>query len=285
MANTINKAKTHCPNGHPYIERNLVLSALKRGRRSCKTCRKIGDKRRRNPDGNISPAVLNSQKKFCKNEHELLEPNLVKSELKRGKRVCKICKNEYNKIRAQKPKSKKYKADWISKNRSKSRAYSKKWRDVNPEKAKLWDKTHPEQVRQRQKKHEKNPERIAYRRKWQKIDYEKNPEKTLQKNIRQLEKLGKPLDMSSREYKRAIQSWSKTAKKTQLECAICKIRTNLKSHHIFYKSNYPTMSLMKNNVIVLCKQHHYEVHGMNIKSKSYNFYKKHQILDSKLQYA
>ena len=29
----------------------------------------------------------------------------------------------------------------------------------------------------------------------------------------------------------------------------------------------------------------YEVHGMNIKSKSYNFYKKHQILDSKLQYA
>ncbi len=45
MANTINKAKTHCPNGHPYIERNLVSSALKRGRRSCQTCRKIGDKR------------------------------------------------------------------------------------------------------------------------------------------------------------------------------------------------------------------------------------------------
>lgn len=273
MANTINKAKTHCPKGHPLIQGNLVLSALKYRKRSCLTCKRIFDKKRRNPNGNISPAVLNSQKKICKNGHELSEPNLVKSELKRGKRVCKICKNNRARIKAQKPESKKYKAEWLSKNRIKSRAYSKKWRNENPEKANLWDKTHPEQARQRQRKHEKNPERIAYRIKWQKIDYEKNPEKTLQKNIRQLKKLGIPLAKSSSEYKRALQAWSKTTKKNNLECAICGTKTNLKSHHIFYKSNYPKMSLMENNAIVLCKQHHYEVHGINLKSKTFHFYR------------
>lgn len=35
-----NAAKTHCPQGHPYVEGNLVLSDLRRGRRSCLTCRR-----------------------------------------------------------------------------------------------------------------------------------------------------------------------------------------------------------------------------------------------------
>ena len=275
MANLVNKAKTHCPKGHPYVKGNLVLSALKQGRRSCKICRRLGDKKRRNPKGNISPSVLNSQKTHCPKGHPLEEGNLAVSELKIGKRACRICRNERNRINEQKPERKKYKLEWNSKNLDKLRGYSKKWRLTNPEKAKQWDKDHPEQLKARQRKHEKNPKRIAYRQEWQKSDYETNPEKTLQKNMRQFEKLGKVLDLSSREYKRAIQAWSKTVKKNNLECAICGTKKNLKSHHIFYKSNYPQMSLMKNNGLVLCREHHYEAHGINLKSKTYYFYKKH----------
>jgi hypothetical protein len=33
---TVNRAKTHCPNGHPYDGDNLVI--LKNGRRRCRTC-------------------------------------------------------------------------------------------------------------------------------------------------------------------------------------------------------------------------------------------------------
>ena len=264
MANLINKSKTHCPKGHQLVKGNLVLSALKSGKRSCLTCRRIRDKMRRNPNGNISPAILNARKQFCPAGHELSGDNLDKYSLKIGKRACRICKNEQARTRGQKPEVKKYRADWISQNRVKSRAYSKKWRVNNPEKANLWDKIHPERARQRSRKFEKKPERITYRKEWQKRDYEKNPEKILQKNIRQLEKVAKPLIMSSREYKRAIQAWAKVAKKNQRECAICGSKTNLKSHHLFYKATYPRMSLMKNNVVVLCKKHHDEVHSMNL---------------------
>jgi hypothetical protein len=272
MANTVNKAKTHCPQGHPYVKENLVQSALKRGRRSCKICRNAGDKKRRNPKGNISPTVLNSQKTHCPEGHLLKGRNLIVSELKIGKRSCRICKNKKNKIREQKPERKKYKLKWNSKNLNKLRGYSAKWRRENPEKAKQWDKEHPEQVKTRQRKHEKNPKRITYRQNWQKLDYEINPEKTLQKNIRQLEKLGNTLELSSGEYKRAIQAWSKTVKKRNPECAICGTTKNLKSHHIFYKAKYPLMSLMEDNGIVLCKQHHYEAHGINLKIKTFYFY-------------
>ena len=273
MVNTINKAKTHCPKGHAYVKENLVLSALKQGRRSCKICRSIGDKKRRNPNGNISPAVLNSQKTHCPNDHLLEGENLIVSETKIGKRSCRICKNEKNKIREQKPERKKYKLEWNSKNLDKLRGYSSKWKKNNPEKAKQWDKEHPENVKQRSRKHEKNPKRIAYRQKWQKLDYAINPEKTLQKNIRTFEKLGQPLDLSSSQYKRSLQAWSKTVKKNNLECAICGTKKNLKSHHIFEKGPYPKLSFNENNGIVLCAQHHYEVHGIHLKSKTYYFYK------------
>ena len=273
MANTINKFKTNCPRGHPLIKGNLVLSALKQKKRACLTCRQIGDKRRRNPDGNISPAILNSQKKFCKNGHELSGTNLLPYELKIGKRACRICSNERSKIYEQKPERKEQVLEWKSENLDKLRGYSSKWKKNNPKKAKQWDLDHPEQVKKRQRKHEKNPKRIAYRKDWQKSDYENNPEKTLEKNIRQLEKLGKPLNLSSSEYKRSLQAWSKTVKKDNLKCAICGTQKNLKSHHLFYKASYPKQSLMKNNGIVLCQQHHYEAHGMNLKSKTYYFYK------------
>ena len=281
MANTVNKAKTHCPKGHLLEGDNLVKSALKQGKRSCRICRNAYDKKRRNPSNNISPAILNSQKTHCPKGHLLEGDNLLKSELKNGKRSCRICRNERNRKKEQTPERKKYKINWNSKNKDKIRGYSAKWRKENPEKAKQWDKEHPEQVKLRQEKHEKNPKRKKYRKNWSKENYIKNPEKILQKNIRQLEKIGAPLKLSSGEYKRAIQSWSKTVKKENIGCAICGTRKNLISHHIFYKANYPLMSLWKNNGIVLCKEHHNEVHGFNLKSTTYYFYEKNTSNNSK----
>ena len=39
-AQQVNRAKTHCPRGHPYEEGNLVLSFLKQGKRACLICRR-----------------------------------------------------------------------------------------------------------------------------------------------------------------------------------------------------------------------------------------------------
>lgn len=36
----VNALKTHCPQGHPLVEGNLVLNRLKKGHRVCLTCRK-----------------------------------------------------------------------------------------------------------------------------------------------------------------------------------------------------------------------------------------------------
>ena len=33
-----NARKTHCKNGHPFIDGNLVISKLKKGKRGCLTC-------------------------------------------------------------------------------------------------------------------------------------------------------------------------------------------------------------------------------------------------------
>ena len=107
-----NKNKTHCPKGHPLKEGNLVLSELKRGRRRCRTCRNAADKKRRNPDGKISPTVLNKQKTHCKNGHPLEGDNLLPSYLKRRQRVCKICKRIYDSIWVKTPKRKLYVKEW-----------------------------------------------------------------------------------------------------------------------------------------------------------------------------
>lgn len=43
----VEAAKTHCPNGHPLAEGNLVLADLRRGGRKCLTCRRKLDRARR----------------------------------------------------------------------------------------------------------------------------------------------------------------------------------------------------------------------------------------------
>ena len=132
------------------------------------------------------------------------------------------------------------------------------------------DRLHEEQKRFRKKNREKlrvvsreyrknNPEKIrASKRKWVK----NNPEKRLKLQIKQLEKLGESFNVTSNEYQYALQSWSKSIKKQDNNtCQCCGTTKKLNSHHIFYKSKYPQLSLNINNGITLCVWCHSELHG------------------------
>lgn len=278
MANP-NKKKTRCPKGHPLAEGNLVLSQLKEGKRSCLTCRRLGDKRRRNPNGNISPAVLNSQKKICKKGHELSGDNLNKSTLKLGKRSCKTCINERARIKAQTSESKLYKKNWLSNNRNKSRVYSKNYRLKNPEKANQWDKDHPEEAKKRQKKFAKTPKRKLYIKVWQATKYACNPafrEKILDKNAIWREKnprsgAGYTIDEQIAMKQRLVMDekqcqWQVLDLKTgkSRKCGIKHSRKNsIHVHHIFPRAKYPELSDEVRYMICYCQKHHGMWHEAN----------------------
>ena len=94
--------------------------------------------------------------------------------------------------------------------------------------------------------------------------YKEHPEIYLRSRLKTFARLGKVFNLSNSEYIFALVAWSKTVKKLHNGlCQICLIPAE-HSHHILHKAKYPELSLNPNNGIPLCKQHHYEVHGMNL---------------------
>ncbi len=92
----------------------------------------------------------------------------------------------------------------------------------------------------------------------------KNPEVFLRASIKHLERLRKPLNLSSKEYRHAIHGWSNSVKNHDYNiCQICGSLEDLNSHHLFHKNLHPKLSLNLNNGITLCKLCHNEVHGFN----------------------
>lgn len=63
---------THCPQGHPYEGHNLITLAS--GKRRCRECQNIAERRRRT---------------HCRNGHPLEGDNVI--ECKGGRRKCRIC--------------------------------------------------------------------------------------------------------------------------------------------------------------------------------------------------
>ena len=109
----------------------------------------------------------------------------------------------------------------------------------------------------------KNPE---YNKKWNK----NNPE--YKKEL--IEKLGKEFNMTSNEYRNAIEWWSynikhmvKDNKIIKKLCKYCGSTKNINAHHIFFKSTYPQLSLNTNNGIPLCDDCHHELHNLNGKKQ------------------
>ena len=101
---------------------------------------------------------------------------------------------------------------------------------------------------QRKQYNLKNEEHIKNRNK---IYRYKNPEKYLVAMTRFLTKLGKQFNIDSKEYRFALNSWSKTIKNRDKKCKICGSIVKLIAHHVLYKSGHPKLSLDLNNGITL----------------------------------
>ena len=107
---------------------------------------------------------------------------------------------------------------------------------------------------------------------WYKINFKKkkeydvmylkiNPEKYLQRNIKQLKKNASPFKLPHYAYLNGLIAWSKVIKKRDKSCVICGSTDRLNAHHLIHKKYLPELSLNVNNGILLCKVHHFEVHG------------------------
>jgi len=168
---------------------------------------------------------------------------------------------------------------YYQKNKEKILKQRKEYRLKNPEVLKIWRFKNPEKQKQFYKKyylknkekrdkqskeyHLKNRKKVSkqqreYKKKW----YQKNPEKRLESNIKQLTKIGKQLKLPYKEYVWALRLWNEVVKKQQgKKCVICGSTYKLNIHHIFHKKLHPELSLNFNNGVPLCFIHHQEVHG------------------------
>ena len=272
-----NKNKTHCPYGHPLKEGNLVLSELKRGRRRCRTCRNISDKKRRNPHGKISPTVLNKQKTHCKNGHPLEGDNLLPYELKQGKRSCKICKNISDKKRNN-PHGKISRAEL---NRRKTHcknghplegdnllpSYLKRGQRVCKICKKIYDSIWV-----------KTPKRKLYVKKWQANKYANNDKwrkQVLENNAQwrsQNPRSGAGYSFEEQiamNLRREIDNnqcqWPIINPKTN-KSQICGVKHSKKNkihvNHIFSRAKYPETRDVPDAMICLCVDHHADWHEM-----------------------
>ena len=66
---------------------------------------------------------------------------------------------------------------------------------------------------------------------------------------------------SKHHYKKQLSIWSSIVRRsTNNKCVVCG-ETSKDAHHIIPKINYPFLSLLVNNGVGLCLNHHYEAHG------------------------
>lgn len=100
-------------------------------------------------------------------------------------------------------------------------------------------------------------ERLKYAKQYR-MDH---PDVALRGGKKYLEKLGKDLGILDIDVKRVLMSWKRTIQKRDKTCQICGSMNNLNAHHIFHRKYYPKLTLNINNGILLCRKHHYEVHG------------------------
>jgi 5-methylcytosine-specific restriction endonuclease McrA len=91
-----NKDKTYCKRGHPLIERNLVPSMLRHGRRQCKQCKKDTFRRYRQKKSREAGLVANADKTHCPRGHLLAPGNLRAGNTRR----CLTCHRERERKRA-----------------------------------------------------------------------------------------------------------------------------------------------------------------------------------------
>ena len=93
------------------------------------------------------------------------------------------------------------------------------------------------------------------------IQYQKeNSESILKSNKIRMNELGIKLGMNERIYRNALFTWSRIIRKDSNGCVICGSYEKLNAHHLLFKRHFPELSLNTNNGIVLCHNHHMELH-------------------------
>ncbi len=87
----LQRAKTHCPKGHPYDEANTYWLKNPR-RRDCRTCMIQRARDRRRARRLAKGTVLNAEKTHCPKGHPYDESNTY---VLNGKRYCRRCTAEH----------------------------------------------------------------------------------------------------------------------------------------------------------------------------------------------
>lgn len=86
----VHARKTHCPKGHEYTEDNLLLSALDRGNRVCKTCLASRDGKAKYWASKPPEYIPLVDRTHCPHGHEYTPENTGHYK-KAGTRYCREC--------------------------------------------------------------------------------------------------------------------------------------------------------------------------------------------------
>lgn len=156
--------------------------------------------------------------------------------------------------------------EWEQTNREKrlkqKKEYYQKYKEKEKLRIKEWYQENKEIQRQKHREYQKEYRLKPEIKQKQRENY--NSEADLRAQIKYLKKLSHHFNTSYNNYRSGLISWSKTCKKRDnKQCNICGSTHKLNSHHIFYKSKYPELSLNLNNGVTLCHLHHREVHKLN----------------------
>lgn len=141
--------------------------------------------------------------------------------------------------------------------------YNKKWRKLNPDKIKIY-KTN-EYINNKDTINLRNNNNYLQNRKHRielaKIWAKDNPKSRLRIMSNHLKRYSIVFKLTNKQYKWALMTWSKIVKNNgNNKCAICGNNKEVNAHHLIYKKYVPELSLNPNNGIILCKEHHKEVH-------------------------
>jgi 5-methylcytosine-specific restriction endonuclease McrA len=88
-----------------------------------------------------------------------------------------------------------------------------------------------------------------------------NPDKILEKDIRRYEKYSDCINMTVKQCRWMLRSWSVAVrKKDDNMCIYCGSIKKLHAHHILPKKYYPELMFVLNNGVTVCEEQHLDIH-------------------------
>jgi len=141
------------------------------------------------------------------------------------------------------------------KNKVKRNAQSKQWHLDNPTYHSEWVDKNRESIRKSQRKYNEN------HREQKRIARINHPEWRTQYPYTISTKISSALNIPHSEIANKIGRKNNECKvRDNLTCQICGSNKKLRTHHIFYKTKYPKLALLINNLITLCEYCHNQIH-------------------------